>query len=73
MILPFAMAYYNKGVFLSKLGSYQGALQACNLAIKYKPDLAEAYHNKGVILEKLGRINEAKAAFKKAQELKAKQ
>ena len=35
------------------------AIEACDLAIKYKPDYAEAYYNKGVALAKLAKYSEA--------------
>ena len=41
------------------MGKFVEAIQAFDLAIKYKPDDAEAYYNKGNALYKLGKFSEA--------------
>lgn len=44
-------------------GKYQEAIEAFELASKYKPKEAEAYYNKGFSLERLGKYQEAIDAY----------
>ena len=65
-----AVAWFNKGAMLDRLGRYDEALESFEKAIELKPDLAEAWYNKGVALERLGRSEEALEAYERAIELK---
>ncbi len=53
----------------SKLGSYELALEDCNKAVAFMPDLPIVYDNRGFLLEKMGRFTEAQADFAKYKEL----
>jgi tetratricopeptide (TPR) repeat protein len=58
------MVYFSKGKVLVKLERYDEAIEAFDLAIKYKPDFAKAYYNKGNTLSRyLNRYQEAIDAF----------
>ena len=48
-----AVDYYNKGVNLAISGKFEEAIVLFDLAIKYKPELADSYYNKGFALDKL--------------------
>ncbi len=63
-------AWYNKGVALGKLGSFDEALKAYDKAIEIKKDKHEAWNNKGNALKMLGRFDEALKAYDKAIEIK---
>ena len=61
--------YFEKANDLATQGKWQDAIEAYDLAIKYKSNFVEAYYNKGVALEKLGRYQEAKEVFNRAKYL----
>ena len=48
---------------------YQTAIEQLEIAVKLRPEIAEGFYQLGLALQKNGRREEAKTAFKKAQEL----
>ena len=48
---------------MRKLGKYEKAIEAYDMAIRYKSDHANAYYAKGVALRKLGEDSESTEAF----------
>jgi tetratricopeptide (TPR) repeat protein len=48
---------------------YQTAIEQLEAAVKLRPEIAEGFYQLGLALQKSGRREEAKIAFKKAQEL----
>ncbi|MGN6709465.1 MAG: tetratricopeptide repeat protein, partial [Candidatus Nitrosocosmicus sp.] len=64
-----AVDYYNKGISLSYLGSYNEAIACYDKAIELNPEYSDAYNNKGISLYYLGSYNEAIACYDKAIEL----
>jgi len=48
---------------------YQTAIEQLEIAVKLRPEIAEGFYQLGLALQKSGRREEAKTAFKKAQEL----
>lgn len=65
-----AGAYSNLSLISYKLGDYQTALNYANQAIKRNARQAQAYHMRAQAYVKTGKINEAKADYLKALELK---
>ncbi|MGN6630323.1 MAG: tetratricopeptide repeat protein [Candidatus Nitrosocosmicus sp.] len=64
-----AVDYYNKGISLYYLGSYNEAIACYDKAIELNPDYTDAYYNKGLLLNHLGDHNQAIACYDKAIEL----
>ena len=62
-------AYHTLGVAKAKLDDYVGAVDDFNKTVSLKPDFAKAYHNRAIVKLLLGEKREAKADFKKAEEL----
>ena len=58
-----AVHFANKAVSLRRLGLQKLALEACDNALKFDPDLVEVLLNKGVILQALHRYQEAIDCF----------
>jgi len=52
-------AWYERGLALYKLDSYEDALQSFDAALKLDENYVDAWNNKGVTLDKLGRYEEA--------------
>jgi tetratricopeptide (TPR) repeat protein len=52
---------------------YQTAIEQLESAVKLRPEIAEGFYQLGLALQKHGRREEAKTAFKKAQELQKAQ
>ncbi len=52
---------------------YQTAVEQLESAVKLRPEIAEGFYQLGLALQKNGRREEAKTAFKKAQELQKAQ
>lgn len=48
---------------------YQTAIEQLEIAVKQRPEIAEGFYQLGLALQRGGRREEAKTAFKKAQEL----
>jgi tetratricopeptide (TPR) repeat protein len=68
----YAMAWNEKGNFLSYLGKYEEAVQCYDKAIKLDPGLSEAYFNKGMTLKKMGKIQEAEPFIEHGVKLSSK-
>jgi len=64
-----AVAWYNKGIVLGKLGRYQESLKCFDHAIEINPQLTVAWVGKGVILGKLGHNQKALGCFDHAIEI----
>jgi tetratricopeptide (TPR) repeat protein len=64
------LAYNNLGAAYSGLGRDSEAIDACQRAIKIRPDCAEAYNNLGNAYSNLSRYSEAIDAFNRAIEIK---
>lgn len=60
-----AIAWYNKGICLSKIGDYDGAIKAVNKAIDTDPDFEIAWYNKGYFLFRQTRYDESIKALEK--------
>src|SRR6266849_2759431 len=69
----YAVAYITKGNVLNGLERYEEALEAFEQAIRFDPDHMPAkvayYNNKATSLTNLGRLEEARQAREKAQQL----
>ena len=66
-----ALANYNLGVTLQKLGKLDEADVSYNKAIELKPDYFEAHNNLGNALRELGRLDEAIDSFEHAIKIKS--
>lgn len=51
------------------INKYPAALEQLEIAVRLRPEIAEGFYQLGIALQKMGRSEEAKAAFKKTQEL----
>jgi tetratricopeptide (TPR) repeat protein len=58
-----AYAYYEAAE------DFEAALEECDAALDFDPDLAEAHHLRGILLEELDRPLDALSAYKKALRL----
>ena len=61
--------YHTRGVARAMLTDYTGALDDFDKAISFKPDCVKTYYNRAIVKVLLREKKEAKAAFKKAEEL----
>lgn len=52
---------------------YQTAIERLEIAVRLRPEIAEGFYQLGLALQKNGRREDAKTAFKKAQELQKAQ
>jgi protein O-GlcNAc transferase len=66
----FAMAHFNRGLFLHVLGRLKDALLSYDRAVELKPDYLEALSNRGTALLGLKRPHEALLSYDRALELK---
>jgi Flp pilus assembly protein TadD len=64
-----AVAYYNLGDCLEKLGDRVGAVEAHRGALRCKPDYAAAHHHLGDLLARQGRATEAIEHLRHAAQL----
>ena len=62
--------HYNLGLYYSKQGRHQEAIEAYKKALHIKPNDAGMYHNMGVAYRKIGRYQEAIEAYQEAIRLK---
>jgi len=67
-----AHAWFNKGLTLGNLGSFQEAIECYDEAIRINPNNADAWNNKGVAFANIGKFNEAQECFDKAKEINQK-
>ena len=66
----YAVAYYNRGNSLFKLGRYQDAIVDYTQAIRLNPRYGSAYNNRGITYRQLGRLIEAERDSAMAKSLK---
>ncbi len=60
------IAYYNRGIIFSKMGSFHQAVEDFNNAIALRHSFADAYYNRGMVFYLMGRFDKAMADFQKA-------
>lgn len=70
-VLPEALRSFEEGLALVDQHNFQGALQAFEQVLAYKPDSSAAWNNKGLVLWLLERWEEALAAYEVALRLEA--
>jgi tetratricopeptide (TPR) repeat protein len=67
-----AYAWFNKGLTLGNLGSFQKAIECYDEAIRINPNNVDAWNNKGVAFANIGKFDEAQECFDKAKEINQK-
>jgi tetratricopeptide (TPR) repeat protein len=65
-----AIASFNKGYTLARLGKFEEALKANARALELQPDFAEAHNNRSYILSCCGELSSALNAVQRALELR---
>jgi|GEM_PF-1447358 len=64
-----AVAWYQKGKILNRLGKIEEALEAFDKVIDINPEDTDGWYNKGVCLTKLGKTEESLEAYREASRL----
>lgn len=63
-------AWYNRGIFLSKLGNYDEAVKSYDRAVEIKPDDYLSWAGRGKSFGKLEKFGKAIESYDKAIEIK---